>query len=103
MSRIKISVYEAAHNVIEHAYEFNTNKYIELQVKYGRQKFTIKLMDKGKSFDYDPNKDYDAVEAAEERRTGGFGLHIIRRSMDDVQYESNPVWGNRLTMIKEIP
>lgn len=103
VSRIKISVYEAAHNVIEHAYEFDTNKYIELQIKYDRQKFTIKLMDKGKSFEYDPNKDYDAIEAAEERKTGGFGLHIIRRSMDDVQYESNPVWGNRLTMIKAIP
>jgi len=103
ISRIKISVYEAAHNIIEHAYKFGTDKFIELNLKYDHNKFTINLMDKGKSFDYDPNRDYDAVEAAEERRTGGFGLHIIKRSMDDIQYESNPVWGNRLTLVKNVP
>lgn len=103
ISRIKISIYEAGHNIIEHAYKFDSNKFIELSLKYDQLKFTINLMDKGESFDYDPNKDYDAIEAAEERRTGGFGLHIIRRSMDDVKYESNPIWGNRLTLVKNIP
>lgn len=101
-SRIKISVYEAGHNIIEHAYKFDSNKYIELSLKYDNQKFTINLMDKGEPFDYDPNRDYDAIEAAEERRTGGFGLHIIRRSMDDVRYETNPIWGNRLILVKTI-
>ena len=76
---------------------------IELSLKYDSRKFTINLMDKGESFDYDPNRDYDAVEAAEERRTGGFGLFIIRRSMDDVKYETNPIWGNRLILVKNIP
>ncbi len=103
VSRIKISVYEAAHNIIEHAYEFNSNKYIEMNIKYDQQKFSIYLMDKGKAFEYNPNTDYSAIEAAEERRTGGFGLHIIRRSMDDVRYECNPIWGNRLIMVKNIP
>lgn len=103
VSRIKISVYEAAHNIIEHAYEFNATSYIEMNIKYGEKKFSIYLMDKGKAFEYDPNTDYSAIEAAEQRRTGGFGLHIIRRSMDDVSYECNPIWGNRLIMVKNIP
>jgi serine/threonine-protein kinase RsbW len=103
ISRIKISVYEAGHNIIEHAYKFDSNKFIELSLKYDSLKFTINLMDKGESFDYDPSRDYNALEAAEERRNGGFGLHIIRRSMDDVRYETNPIWGNRLILVKNIP
>ncbi len=103
ISRIKISVYEAAHNIIEHAYEFNSDKYIELNLKYDQKKLSIYLMDKGKAFEYDPDTDYSAVDAAEKRRTGGFGLHIIRRSMDDVQYECSPIGGNRLIIVKNIP
>ncbi len=102
ISRIKISVYEAAHNIIEHAYEFDPTKHIQMLVKFDSNEFVITFLDRGKGFDYDPNKDYDAIEAAEEKRTGGFGLHIIKRSMDDVKYEANPRWGNRLMLIKKI-
>ncbi len=102
ISRIKISVYEAGVNIIEHAYKYDSQKFIEIVVKFDSSKFMITLMDRGEGFDYDPDKDYDAVEAAEEKRTGGFGLHIIKRSMDDVNYESDPKWGNRLTLIKNI-
>ena len=102
IARIKISVYEAAHNIIEHAYEFNPNHHIQMVVRFDSDKFEIILLDRGKGFDYDPNRDYDAIEAAEERRTGGFGLHIIRRSMDDVIYECNPRMGNKLTLVKKL-
>ena len=71
-------------------------------VKYDSSQFSITLMDRGVGFDFDPDKDYDAVEAAEEKRTGGFGLHIIKRSMDDVKYVSDAKWGNKLTMVKRL-
>ncbi len=103
VARIKLSIYEAAHNIIEHAYQFDPDKFVELTIKFDEHKFVITLIDRGKSFEYDPNRNYDALEAAEERRTGGFGLFIIRRSMDDVKYETNPIWGNRLTLTKNIP
>lgn len=102
VSRIKISVYEAAANVIEHAYKYDSQNFIELLVKYDSSQFIITLMDKGEGFEFDPDKDYDAVEAAEEKRTGGFGLHIIKRSMDEVKYVSDPKWGNKLTMTKRL-
>lgn len=102
VSRIKIAVYEAAINIIEHAYKYDSQKFIELLVKFDSSKFTITMMDRGEGFEYDPDKDYDATEAAEEKQTGGFGLHIIKRSMDEVNYESDPKWGNRLTLIKNI-
>jgi anti-sigma regulatory factor (Ser/Thr protein kinase) len=38
----------------------------------------------------------------EDKRDGGFGLYIIRRSVDRVEYESDPVKGNTLRLIKRI-
>ncbi len=102
VSRIKISVYEAAVNIIEHAYKYDPHNHIDVVVKYDNIQFKITMMDRGKGFEYDPNKDYDAVEAAEEKRSGGFGLHIIKRSMDEVTYDSDPQWGNRLTLVKNV-
>ncbi len=104
VGKLKIAVYEAAINVVEHAYEYNPNHLIDVIVKYDARNFTIVLMDRGKSFDFDRHlKPYSADEAAERKQTGGFGLHIIQRSMDSVTYDTDPVWGNRLTMVKKIP
>ncbi len=104
VGKLKIAVYEAAINVVEHAYEYNPNHLIDVIVKYNSENFTIILMDRGKSFDFEKHlKPYSADEAAERKQTGGFGLHIIQRSMDSVTYDTDPVWGNRLTMVKKIP
>ena len=40
----------------------------------------------GKLFDMSKTKEPDVTLAAEERREGGLGLMIVRRSMDDMQY-----------------
>ncbi|RKY85538.1 hypothetical protein DRP98_02615 [candidate division KSB1 bacterium] len=103
VGRIKIAVYEAAHNIIEHAYEFNPDNFINVIVKILPEQFVVILMDRGKSFHFEKQRSYDAVQAAEQKRTGGFGLYIIERSMDKVEYESDTKWGNRLTMIKYRP
>ncbi len=104
VGKIKIAVYEAAINVVEHAYEYSSHHFIDVIVKYDSDTFTIVLMDRGKSFDFDKQMEpYSADEAVERKQTGGFGLYIMKRSMDEVTYESDPVWGNKLTMVKNIP
>lgn len=102
--KIKIAVYEAAINIVEHAYEYKGHHFIDVIVKYDSDHFTIVLMDRGKSFDFEKRmKPYSASAAVERKQTGGFGLHIMKRAMDEVTYESDPVWGNKLTMTKRIP
>ena len=104
VGKLKIAVYEAAINIVEHAYEYNPNHLIDIIVRYDSENFTVILMDRGKSFDFEKHlRPYSADEAAERKQTGGFGLHIIQRSMDSVTYDTDPVWGNRLTMVKKIP
>jgi len=102
ISKMKIAVYEACLNVIEHAYHSRPDEWIDLRVRYSPDRFMIIIQDNGLSFEMKPPKDYDVHEVIDERRSGGFGLHIIRRAMDSVEYLPDTVNGNRLVMIKRL-
>jgi len=102
IGKIKIAVYEACLNVIEHAYRSDPNQWITISVKYDDFTLTITIIDNGEGFEAPTNGSFDVIEAASKRKTGGMGLHIIRRSMDNVSYDSDPVMGNRLIMKKNI-
>ncbi|MGH7453321.1 MAG: ATP-binding protein [bacterium] len=102
IGKIKIAVYEACLNVIEHAYHSRPDEWIDLEVGYSPDKFTIAITDHGLSFEMKPPTAYDVQEVMDKRRSGGFGLHIIRRSMDNVEYHPDVINGNRLIMIKKL-
>lgn len=102
VGKIRIAVYEASLNVIEHAYHSNPNYWIDLWVDYSPDTFTITIQDKGLAFNMPKHQEYNVEDAVQKRRTGGFGLHIIRRSTDEVDYKADPVNGNRLTMVKKL-
>lgn len=96
----KIAVYEACLNVIEHAYHSRPDNWIEVWVEYNAEYFKITIQDYGQSFERKQVAEYDVEAAVERRQTGGFGLHIIERSMDKVEYFANGVDGNRLILTK---
>jgi len=100
--KIKVTVYEACLNVVEHAYFSNPDHWIDVYVGFDEQVFVIVIQDSGESFDFDPTRPYDVEQAVKDRRTGGFGLHIIRRSVDKIDYISDPEEGNRLILVKFI-
>ncbi|MBN1542860.1 ATP-binding protein [candidate division KSB1 bacterium] len=98
--KIKIAVYEACLNVIEHAYHSNPNRIVQVDVKKQADGLMISVIDHGQGFRVDNADDFNVVEAALKRKTGGMGLHIIRKSMDRVYYQVDPVKGNSLVMDK---
>jgi len=102
IGKIRIAVYEACLNVIEHAYHSNPENWIDLSVHYTSEKFIIVVQDQGLSFELKPPPELDLQEAVKERRTGGFGIHIMRRSVDQLEYHPDGVYGNRLIMIKNL-
>ncbi len=102
IGKIKIAVYEACLNVIEHAYHSRPDEWIELEVGYSPDKFTIFIKDQGLSFAMKPPTAYDVQEVMDKRRSGGFGWHIIQRSMDNIEYHPDLVNGNRLIMVKHL-
>lgn len=100
--KIKVTVYEACLNVIEHSYYSNPENWIAVHVGHDQKQFVIIIQDWGDSFKFDPSRPYDVEQAVKDRRTGGFGLHIIRRSVDEIYYLSDAREGNRLILVKYI-
>jgi serine/threonine-protein kinase RsbW len=101
-SKLKIAVYEACMNIIEHGYKFEPLKSIDVEVAREEDLFAVTIRDKGKSFDAYEEKKYDVRSMIEDKRDGGFGLYIIRRSVDRIEYETDPEKGNTLRLIKRI-
>jgi len=100
VGKIKIAVYEACLNIVEHAYHSRPSGWIRAKCGYNSQVFVIELEDGGEPFEQWEIKPYDVEKAVEDRRTGGFGLHIIHRSMDEVRYFAGGPHGNLLQMVK---
>ncbi len=100
VGKAKIAVYEASLNVIEHAYHSNPENWIDVWVGVDAEKITIEIKDYGYSFEGISKKRYDVQSAMDKAQTGGFGLYIIRRSMDEIEYYPDETEGNRLIMIK---
>jgi anti-sigma B factor antagonist len=77
-----LAVNEAAANVILHAYERAPGKPLEMVINRDDDGVRVAL--------YHEGKDFDPTEVAPPRLDGsqssGFGLHLIRQSIDDVQY-----------------
>ena len=101
-SKLKIAVYEACLNVIEHGYGFEPGHFINVEVETEDGQVKIMITDHGNSFDFYSVKPYDVNSAFEEERKNGYGLYIIKRSVDDIEYTADPIRGNTLTLIKNI-
>ncbi len=102
LSKLKIAVYEVCMNIIEHGYMFEPDHSIHVRAQWKDHRFEVNIIDHGKPFDFYNEDGYNVEEAVEEKRKGGYGLYIIKRSVDEVKYKSDPEKGNRLTLIKRI-
>ncbi len=102
ISKLKIAVYEAGMNIIEHGYLFAPGHCIGVEISRRDNRLFITLIDQGKMFDFYNLKTYDVQSAFNEKRQGGYGLYIIQRSVDEIKYVSDTERGNRLTFIKRI-
>jgi anti-sigma regulatory factor (Ser/Thr protein kinase) len=102
LSRIKIAVYEACLNAIQHTRKMSPGDNVTIEVETAGDKLQINVYDRGLGFKPDNTHDYDVTEAASNRKTGGMGLHIIRRAMDEVDYHIDRINGNKLIMIKHL-
>jgi serine/threonine-protein kinase RsbW len=101
INKIKLAVYEACLNVVEHAYHSDPTKIMRVTVQEEAQRLVIQVIDRGDGFEVS-NDNFDVMAAAAARQTGGMGLHIIRRSMDEVTYQRHSSEGNKLIMIKNV-
>ena len=100
---VELSMVEACTNIIEHAYKDMDEGDIECTCGMDDEKLTIIIHDHGKSFDFSSVTLPDLDSDFESRPLGGLGVFFMKKSMDDVQFESLGEEGNVLTMVKYRP
>lgn len=84
----KIAVDEACTNVIKHAYRGEEGHAFTVIVVVDDDRFTVRIRDEGVAFQQHLYREPDIFEAARRRRPGGFGVHIMHRLMDQVEYRT---------------
>ncbi|MDW8351801.1 MAG: ATP-binding protein [Anaerolineae bacterium] len=109
LCHVELAVDEACANIVEHAYAHKPGGRIHIHVHAEPgHRIVITLIDTGQPFDPQAVAVYDPSTGVDDARPGGFGLFLIQRAMDEVQFEFNvkgvglgqPKRFNRLTMVK---
>lgn len=102
VNAFKLSIDEAATNIIKHAYRDWEGK-ITMRVIIKKESMTVILIDKGKYFDPSRVKDPDLDRYVNIGKKGGLGIFIMRKLLDEIDYRHTEE-GNelRLTKYREI-
>lgn len=102
VARLELAVDEACTNVIEHAYGHDITKEVVVRAIFDDEELRIDVVDTGRGFDPLALPQPPLEQLVAERRSGGLGMQVIKRIMDQVSYEMIPGQKNELRMIKRI-
>lgn len=88
MMQISVAVEEIYVNIAHYAYHPSVGEAtVRCAVGGEPLQVTIQFLDSGKPFDPLRKPDADITLSAEEREIGGLGILMVKKSMDDVQYQ----------------
>ena len=96
---LQLAADEAASNIIEHAYEGESDASLFVTCDIENDEIIITMRDTGKPFNPKTVKEPNLKADLSERQIGGLGVYLMRKLMDNVKYESSGA-GNLLTMTK---
>ena len=85
--KLRLAVEEAVVNVIEYAYPAGRVGDIEVRLLSDGRLLKVMILDSGIAFDPTTIAKADTTLAANERRTGGLGMLLVRELMSSVNYE----------------
>jgi serine/threonine-protein kinase RsbW len=87
--QITLAVEEVCANLIIHSHQCNPLDFIKLKVKKHPGELIFEITDQGKAFnmlDYEV-PDLDKVKG--EKRKGGLGIILVKKIMDEIEFESS--------------
>ena len=85
---LDLALEEAVSNVVFYAYETQSgDKQIEITASYCSGKLIFTITDNGKAFNPTLINEPDTVLPAEKRPVGGLGMFLIKKIMDEVEYQ----------------
>ncbi len=98
VNAFKLSVDEAATNIIRHAYR-DAEGSITIRAIVKRNSLTLSIIDQGMYFDPKRVKDPDLNRYIDIGKKGGLGIFIMRKLMDEIDYRKTEE-GNELRITK---
>ena len=99
-ANIVLAVDEACTNIIKHAYQYATDKEIEVAIQYNKNSFEIRIFDSGKSFDPSTIRQPNLTDHIGHRKRGGLGVYLMKKLMDKVEYNFRRGKRNEVRLIK---
>jgi serine/threonine-protein kinase RsbW len=101
-NKVILAVDEAISNIMKHAYQDVSEGTISLEAIADGQKLQIIIRDSGKSFDPGDVKEPDLERYVKTGKKEGLGIYLMRRIMDEIQYEFIKGVRNELRMTKYV-
>ena len=86
-NQIKLAVEEAVTNIINYAYQNDTEGKISVNIEADESRIRFLLSDSGAEFDPTGESKADTTLSVDERPIGGLGVFLVRNLMDSINYE----------------
>ncbi len=102
LNRLQIAVDEAVTNIIEHGYagQPRGSATIDITVDVNEEEFRIVIIDNGMTFDPNQMTDIDIQSHVAAGKAGGLGVFLMRKIMDQVDYQYQNGKKNQLVLVK---
>jgi anti-sigma regulatory factor (Ser/Thr protein kinase) len=101
LHEVQLAVEEHLTNILKHGFDDQGEHRIRVQVLAAPTELRIEVEDDGRPFDPLKHPPPDLSQALDERPVGGLGIHMMRKSMDRMEYR-RASGKNILVMIREI-
>ena len=86
--KVTLAVEEVCANLIIQSHACNPKEEIHLEVKELNKKIIVEITDKGDAFNLLDYKVPDLSQVIEEKRKGGIGILLVKKIMDEIEFES---------------
>jgi serine/threonine-protein kinase RsbW len=86
--QLTLAVEEVCANLIIHSHGCNPKDHIDLEVKESPGKLIFEITDQGKAFNLLDYEIPDLIKVKGEKRKGGLGIILVKKIMDEIEFES---------------
>ena len=100
-AQIDIAIDELCSNIASYGYDGENGRVlVRLETESRPRAVSISFIDEGRPFNPPEREDPDVSLSARERKIGGLGIFMVKKSMDDVRYEYRD--GKNILTIRKI-
>ncbi|GAB2477820.1 MAG: ATP-binding protein [Cytophagales bacterium] len=86
--QVTLAVEEVCANLIIHSHGCNPKDQIHLEIKDSEEKLIVEISDQGEAFNLLEYEMPDIQKVMVEKRKGGLGIILVRKIMDEIEFES---------------